>query len=199
MKTLVPRVLNPSVLQADRRAAATGSGELWTADRFYSDLAKRCGNEAVSVFRKIEEWSHSLPELAIFYGRGKSDGSLQIAYKGGDDPSIYQYQSGDTVILTLWSYGRVEIEFQYLMARQAFASQAVREELLRQLTLRSTLKISAEKISKRPSVQWSELADAANMRTLFSAMEWVVKEFAATKSGSGLLTGSDANGIEVDN
>jgi hypothetical protein len=37
MKTLVPRVLNPSIFQADRRVASSGTGELWTTDRFHGD------------------------------------------------------------------------------------------------------------------------------------------------------------------
>ncbi len=44
MKTLVPRILNPSLLQADRRAVATGRGETWTAafaPTYWSDAVKR--------------------------------------------------------------------------------------------------------------------------------------------------------------
>ncbi len=111
MTTLVPRVLNASVLQADRRAAAAGRGEVWTEERFYGALVKRCGAEAEIVMRKVQDWAAAQPQLATFFGRGKFDGSIQIAYKHGDDRSVYQ--SGDTVILALWSYGRVEIEFQY--------------------------------------------------------------------------------------
>lgn len=67
MRTLVPRVLNPSVLQADRRAAAAGRGELWTLERFYHDLAKRNGPEAVRVFRQIHQWAETQPRLAMLF------------------------------------------------------------------------------------------------------------------------------------
>ncbi len=194
MKTVVPRVLNSSVLQVDRRAAASGRGEPWTAERFYNALLERQGENAAAVMRDIQEWVEAVPQLAIFFGKGKLDGSIQIAYKHGDDRSIYQ--PGDTVILSLWSYGRVEIEFQYLMTREAFSSHDMREELWRRLTSGSHLKIPADKIDKRPSVQWSELTDAANMQALRSAMEWIVNELSvhssdaradALTSGSGVV------------
>ena len=109
MKTLVPRVLNPSVLQADRRAVASGVGEMWTADRFYKDVLERHGEIAVKIFRQIDGWVQSQPQLSRFFGRGKLDGSIQITYKLGHDPT--GYEAGDTVIVTLWTYGTVEIEF----------------------------------------------------------------------------------------
>jgi hypothetical protein len=177
MRTLVPRVLNPSVLQADRRAAAAGRGELWTEERFYRDLAERNGLEAVRMFRQIHEWAESQPRLAALFGRGKSDGSIQITFKRGDDAA--RYQTDDTVILTLWTYGRAEIEFQYLMAHGPFATVEKREELWRRLMTGSSLKIAKERIDRRPSVQWSELTDANNMRALVDAMEWVAHELSA--------------------
>jgi len=188
LKTLVPRVLNSSVLQADRRAAATGSVEPWTRDRFYSDLLTRRGEQAVTVLRKVDEWGQAQPRVATLFGEGKFDGSIQITHKHGDDPSIYQ--PGDTVFVTLWTYGRVEIEFKFLMQRKIFAPDALREELWRRLTSKSSLKIDKQRIAKRPSVQWSELVDAANMETLLSAMEWIVSELnaAETADSSALLT-----------
>jgi hypothetical protein len=171
MRTLVPRVLNPSVLQADRRAAAAGRGELWTAERFYQDLAERKGPDAVRIFRKIQEWAESQPRLAALFGRGKLDGSIQITFKRGDD--VAKYQTGDTVILTLWTYGRAEIEFQYLMVRGPFADVEKRKELWRRLTTGSSLRIAEDRIDLRPSVQWSELTDANNLRALTDAMAWI--------------------------
>ena len=180
MRTLVPRVLNPSVLQADRRAAAAGKGEPWTADRFYKNLADRNGPDPAALFRDIQIWAQSQLQLAIFFGKGMSDGSIQITYKRGDDPLTYQI--GDTVIMTLWSYGRVEIEFQYLMGRAPFAAVEKRQELWRRMTTESSLKISEEKIDKRPSVQWKDLSDPKNMRALLNAMEWVVVELDSART-----------------
>jgi hypothetical protein len=177
MRTLVPRVLNPSVLQADRRAAVAGRGELWTAERFYQDLAERNGPEAVPVFRQIHEWAEAQSRLAAFFGRGRSDGSIKILFKRGSDATIYQ--GGDTVILTLWTYGLAEIEFQYLMARSPFAAVEKREELWRRLTTGSSLKIAKNRIDLRPSVKWPELADANNMQVLIDAMDWVVQQLGA--------------------
>jgi hypothetical protein len=175
MKTLVPRVLNPSVLEADRRAAAAGRGEPWTAERFYSALSGRWGEDAVKVMRTIHGWSERQPHIATYFGRGKSDGSIIITFKRGDDPSIYQ--TGDSVLMTLWSYGRVEIDFQYLMSNKVFASEGSRENLRQRITSESHLTVPPDKIDKRPSIPWKELTDPTNMQALLTAMEWAIGEF----------------------
>lgn len=85
---------------------------------------------------------------------------------------------GDAVILTLWTYGRAEVEFQYLMARWPFVAAEKREELWRRLTTGSSLKIAKDRIDVRPSVKWSELTDGNNMHALIHAMKWVVHELS---------------------
>ncbi len=172
LRTLVPRVLNPSVIQADRRAATTSRGELWTIDRFFDDLASRQGPEPVSVFKDILIWAQSQPKLAIFFGRGKSDGSIQITFKKGGDPSIYQ--TGDAVVMTLWSYGRAEIEFQYLVTHAPFTDDEKRKELWRRLNSGTDFKIPEEKTDKRPSINWRELVKPDALNTLLKSMEWVI-------------------------
>ena len=182
MKTLVPRVLNPSVLQTDRRVVASGIGEMWTSDRFYNDLRERHGDEAVKVFQQIDEWVQEQPQLSRFFGRGKLDGSIQITYKQGPDNS--RYESGDTVIVTLWTYGTVEIEFQYMLSRPTFMAVQTREALRAKLLNNSTLEIPMDKISKRPNIQWLEFTEQQNLDALFASIKWIVEKFAETKSGS---------------
>ena len=184
MKTLVPRVLNPSVLQTDRRVVASGVGETWTPDRFYNDLRERHGDEAVKVFRKIDKWVQEQPQLSRFFGRGKVDGSIQITHKHGSDASMYE--SGDTVIVTLWTYGTVEIEFQYMVSRPAFLAVETRETLREHLMNSSTLEIPMNKISKRPNIQWSQFKEQRNLDALFASIKWIIEKLAETKSENGV-------------
>ena len=173
MRTLVPRVLNPSVLQADRRAASAGRGEAWTAERFYDDLSSRCGPEGVQVFRMIHDWAEGRPLLTTYFGRGKSDGSITVAYA-----------RNNTVIVTLWTYGRVEIDFEYLLKTQTFAPDEKRQELRQRLMSGSTLDISESRVDKRPSIQWADLTDAKNMKALLASIEWVAQELASTEDAA---------------
>lgn len=175
LRTLSPRVLNPSVHELDRRSVASGRGEKWNADRFYSALLETSGQQAVDVFLKICEWAEAQPHVATFFGRGRIDGSIQITFKR--EPSQEGYRPGDDVVfLTLWSYGRAEVEFQYLMTTQSFQDPAKRKELLRRLVAGPALAISEDKIDKRPNVQWSELVDPGRMRAFLAAQAWIVAE-----------------------
>lgn len=176
MTTLVPRVLNPSVLQTDRRAATSVRGEQWTEQRFYAELSERHGAKAAEVMRRIHEWAQTQSELAIWFGRGKNDGSLQIAFKRGGKPEIYQV--GDVVIMTLWTYAQVEVDFEYLARRAPFDSEELRRELWRRLTATSTLPISEDRISKRPNVRCADLEDPANMRALLESFDWAIAQLA---------------------
>lgn len=175
IRTLVPRVLNPSILQTDRRSATSARGLMWNSERFFDALDARAGASAVDVFKKIYAWADARDRVSIFYGRGKSDGSIQIGFSGGSNPLIYQ-PNVDVIILTLWTYGRADVNFQYLLTRRAFASKEKRQELLERLTRTSTLQIEHSKIDKRPSIKWSELQDARNLRALLDGLDWAVAE-----------------------
>lgn len=174
MKTLVPRVLNTSVMQADRRSVAAVRGELWTEERSYTDVLNRNGEDAFRIMRSIQAWAQSQPNVALFFGRGKSDGSIQITHKLRDDHSAYQ-RAEDTVSLSLWSLGRVEIEFKYLKKRPSFVAEAMRKELHRRLTSESTLKIDASRIEARPSIPWTDFVEPKNYECLVTAMQWVIQ------------------------
>jgi len=170
MRTLAPRVLNPSVLQTDRRAAASGSrDEAWTQDRFYVALPEHAGAQAEPVFRQIQEWADAQQHVVTLFGRGKDDGSMIFAYQR---PGSSVKES--TVFLTLWTYGRAEVDFEYLRYHPAFERDEAREELRRRIVTDSTLTIDANRIGKRPPIHWIALQDPANMRVLLGALDWVV-------------------------
>ena len=175
LKTLVPRVLNPSQLQVDRRAATSASksrGEMWTKERFFDDLMERCGSDAVLLFRNIEQWAEHHQSVEINYGSGKAHGSLQVTHK--INVSKPGYRPGDTVFMTLWSSGDIEIEFQYIKNRAIFSSDEARRELYRRITESSTI-VLAEEIDRRPNIKWQQVGDSSNLQALLRAMEWTIE------------------------
>lgn len=179
MRTLAPRVLNTSVLQTDRRAASSDRGDTWTPDRFYSALRETSGQQAVDLFHKIHDWAEQQPHVAVFFGRGKKEGSIQVTFMRNP---AREYRPGeDVVFLTLWTYGRVEIDFQYLMTTTKFRDLANREELRQRLTSASTIAIPEDKVDKRPGITWSELTDPNNMRALLTSQDWVVAELSSSR------------------
>lgn len=175
MTTLSPRVLNPSVLQTDRRSAISRPrGERWTEERFYGDAAERLGNRAVQIFHEIAAQIGALPNVKSEFGSGKADGSLNVSLKGGSEAA--RSRTGADVFLSLWTFGRIEFNFQNLLTREMFAGEDKRRELRRRLMTGSTLDIPDERIALRPSIMWSDLDDATNMQAFKAAIEWIVAE-----------------------
>jgi hypothetical protein len=172
MRTLAPRVLNPSILQTDRRATASGSrGEIWTEDRFYVALAEHAGEDAVSAFRRIQEWAADQAHVETFFGRGKGEGSIIIGYQPAGASA-----KESTVFLTLWTSGRAEVDFEYLKYHHTFEGEAAREDLRRRIVTDSTIVIDGTRIGKRPSIPWATLQDRKNMDALLNALQWVLAQ-----------------------
>jgi hypothetical protein len=165
IKTLVPRVLNPSATKAEKRSIAATRGESWSNDRFYADLDHRHGSRATKVFREIQEWAESRPGMSTAYGRGKSDGSIYFLFNR-------------ISIFTLWTFGFLEIEFQYLMKSSSFAPELKRIELWERLTSGSNLSIARDRIAQRPSIVWSVFEDPANLNVFKNAVDWVTLQLS---------------------
>ena len=86
--------------------------------------------------------------------------------------------------MTLWTYGRVEIDFEYLIKSQQFKPDVKRQELRERLMSGSTLDIPEARIDKRPSIQWSDLTDAKNIKALLASVEWVAQELVSTEGAA---------------
>jgi len=170
-RALGPRVLNPSVSKRDPAAPVKATPE-WTESAFYSELSRIHGPDAVRVFRQITTWCTSKEHLQIYFGNGKKDGSIIFTFTPGHDG---RYKSGrDVAFLTLWTYGRAEIGFQYLSTYGAFRTPELREELRTKLSGIPSVDIPSDKIDKRPSIEWSALASPEAIGRFLETLEWLV-------------------------
>jgi hypothetical protein len=78
----------------------------------------------------------------------------------------------------VYTYGRVEIQFQH-MRRRPFDDEAKRLELLRRLNEIEGVDISVNKLTKRPSIPLSALRSTAALKQYLQAFDWYVQEVRA--------------------
>ena len=163
LKTLVPRVIGETAAAETRkRAAAGGSGRQWDEQSFFTQLEAKRGPDEVRVARAIEEWAaRQMPRFT--WGKGKVDGSFI---------PVLDHRGQPHYPLAMYTYGRIEIQFQWL-TRPPFDDLALRRELLRRLNEIPGVDLAPDAISRRPSIPLALFADDSDaLEAFLSALDW---------------------------
>jgi hypothetical protein len=169
LRTLVPRIVGQTVEAQQKKSGVARESREWDEKSFFEDLKARRGPDEAQVARDILEWARTnLPRFT--WGTGKQHGSFipVLDHKG---MSNYPF--------VIYTYGRVEIQFQHMKARP-FDDETKRLELLRRLNEIEGMDIPADKITKRPSIPLSALRSAAALKQFFQAFDWYVQEVKAS-------------------
>jgi hypothetical protein len=150
-----------------RDLAAPGEGRTWDEQSLFADLIQRCGEEQTRVARELYDWMRARGWRPTF-GRGKQDGSWipVLAATGRDHYPI-----------ALYTYGRIEVQFQHLKVRAPFDDEHTRLELLARVNEIANVSLGPEVITKRPSIPLSLLAsNPLALEQLQRTIEWVEDE-----------------------
>jgi hypothetical protein len=162
LKTIVP-VLYGSTEEAESVKGRARLKRQWDEESFFADLAGRHSAETCGVAQKIYSWMKSSGDVA--FGHGEKDGSAMLMIAAGNR-SICP--------MSIWTYGRVEIEFQYLL-KGPFESDEKRHELLARLNQIEGVNLPADSITRRPTFTISTLS-GERVSAFLSVMGWVVRE-----------------------
>lgn len=109
----------------------------------------------------------------MWWGEGKIDGSFY---------PMFDHEGGTDWTISVWTYGRVEINFQqlyrqHIYAKQhPFASEAKRLELLRRLNEVPGVSIPVSAITRRPTFPLSALVEPDALCRFLSVLDWLVAE-----------------------
>jgi hypothetical protein len=171
MKTLVPRVIGQTAeVEARKGRRTSGEGRQWDEQSLFADLVARRGEEETRVARELYQWMLARGWRPTF-GRGKQDGSCV--------PVIVAH-GREYYPIALYSYGRIEIQFQHLKPRAPFDAEQRRLELLRRVNEIPDVSFGPEVITRRPSISLSLLATNPDaLEVLKTVLEWV-EEIAST-------------------
>ncbi|MCJ7618837.1 MAG: hypothetical protein MUP64_01295 [Anaerolineae bacterium] len=161
LKTLVPRVIG-------QRAKSVAAGKRrWDETSFFGELELRVGADEVAVARRILEWARD-KELRVWWGEGARDGSFV---------PVFDWRGKAYTLIAVWTYGRVELQFQHMMNWPPFDDESKRLELLRSLNQIPGVSIPEDAVSRRPAFSLSTLRDAAAMRRFADALDWAIEEW----------------------
>jgi hypothetical protein len=165
VKTFVPRVIGQTAeVEARKGRRTSGETRKWDEQSLFDDLLEKRGAEETQAARELYQWTHVRGWRPTF-GRGKQDGSWI---------PVVTVNSREHYPIALYSYGRIEVQFQHLKTRAPFDDEQTRLELLRQVNKIPGVAFDAEVITRRPSIPVSLLAsDPAALDMLKRVLEWV--------------------------
>jgi hypothetical protein len=165
-KSLVPRVHGQTEEARTKKNVNASSGRQWDEESFFRELKSKRGIEEAEIARKILEWAkYRLPRF--WWGKGKHDGSFY---------SILDYNGEPYYPFCIWTYGKIEIQFQWLMTKSPFSDETKRRELLNRLNQIQGVNIPEKAITRRPNILLSLFKNASSLKQLFETLDWVIDE-----------------------
>jgi hypothetical protein len=168
LKTIVPLVVGQTQEAAQKRSPSA-SERAWDEPSIFAELRARCSEPEMKVATQIADWMRSSGAILSF-GRGQRSGSMIPVFTNTSGIQFYP--------VILWSYGKLEVQFQWMKERPFFSDIENRRQLMNQLNAIKGISISEDDISKRPSISLSILASSPSGTDKFlEALTWAAKQF----------------------
>ena len=111
-------------------------------------------------------------ETGIGWGKGSKDGSLY---------PLLDHNGEKHFVIAIWTYGKIEIPFQWMATKQPFDSEAKRLELRNRLTRIVGVEIPADALKRRPTIPLAALTNEGAIREFLGVLDWYVGEVRATE------------------
>lgn len=164
LQTLVPQVLGQTA--AAQQAKGRGVRPEWNRDTVLDALEQRHGPAVRRVGESLFTWSAERG-LRFWFGRGMKDGSFQscLARRGRSSSTF-----------TLYTYGRVEINFQHLAQHSPFDDPALRQELCRRLNEIPGVALPEDSIERRPSIDLATLVPPEASTRFLQVLDWAIDQ-----------------------
>ena len=165
LKTLVPMVFGKTQKAQQKRQAGTGAGRQWDETSLFEELERRNGSNIAATAQRITDWMKSNADR-VWFGSGARSGSIGTAFLG---------PGGEFYPLVLWTYGKVEVAFQWII-KPPFNDEDKRRELMRRISEATGLELRDYHLDKRPAIELARLAEPERMSNFLNAMDWFVSE-----------------------
>lgn len=137
--------------------------KIWNEDLFFDELCRRTDLSCAAVARAILDWANQ--RLLVYWGKGSRDGSFGGTFIGSNSKHY---------IFAVYTYGTIEIYFQWLKHRPPFDDRAKRIEFFDRLDKAVGLKFPADAIERRPSIRLSILVPPETLSSFLAVMDWAI-------------------------
>lgn len=158
---LVPNLIGRTA-SAETAKAAGPHQQSWDRTTIVEELRAKTDEETSKAAGALMDWA-SENGLSASYGKGKDDGSWSPTWRA---------PGGKCSPITLWTHGRIEVNFEYLTKLPAFQSRESRADVARRMEQVFGEKIPEEKLDKRPSFPAAKIRQNSSrdelQRTLMS-------------------------------
>lgn len=166
LKTLVPRVMGQTSEALIRKTGGGGAVKQWDEDSFFAELTARRGEPEAEIARRILGWADQ-KGCRIWWGKGARSGSFfPMVDHAGD-----QYWT-----IAVWTYGTIEIQFQWMRKSLLFGAESKRQALRDKLNTIPGISIAEERIDRRPNVPLQVLTAPGVLAQFLEALDWVVDQ-----------------------
>ena len=165
LKTLTPRLIGQTS-KAEMKKSGGSQGRQWDEQSFFDEIANRNGEDALKAARSIFQWI-APKATRIWWGKGKKHGTFIPVVEVGNDKHLP---------FAVWTYGIVEIYFQYYRNHLVFNDEQKRIELMSRLNRISGVSIQPEQITKRPNINLKLLAFKEALNQFFNTFDWYLEE-----------------------
>ena len=89
---------------------------------------------------------------------------------------MFDYQGKKNFLISIWTSGNIEVQFQWMQTRPPFDNEAKRLELLHRLNELPGVSLPSQAINRRPSIALSNLKDAVFLKEFLDIFDWVIQE-----------------------
>jgi hypothetical protein len=160
VKTIVPMLYGQT--EEARQKKTVQTARQWDEISVLAEIKRRHGDAVLRVAEQIIDWIKAEPGK-IFYGRGQQDGSVGL---------VVTVDGLNSTPLILYTYGRVEVTFQYL--KKPFDDPSKREQLRTKLNDIDGVSVADR---QRPAIQIDTFSkDKEALRRFLDVMDWCVRE-----------------------
>lgn len=170
LKTLVPRVMGQTAEAQRKKSRSTSEARQWDKSSFFQELHARRGKDEAEVARKIHEWAKA-NSLRIWWGKGSKSGSFF---------PMLDYNRLSYWLISVWTYGNIEVQFQMMKSKPPYDNESKRMELMHRLNQIPGITIPVNAITRRPSIPLSRLKDNNTLMQFLEMLNWVVQEIKAS-------------------
>ncbi len=161
---LVPHVFGST---KSPKESQPGNRKKWDETSFFEALAEE-HPESVETAKEILNWTKTNKRISrIWWGEGGRSGSFV---------PVVNHKDRDHQLFAVYTYGSMEVYFQWYQHKPPFDSEEKRMALLNRLNSIDGVNVPLDSITRRPSIKISNLKDRASIEQLMRVFDWVIQE-----------------------